>query len=84
MIQAQLKEIAKHRTSLVIAHRLSTIADADQILVMDKGEITERGTHHELLALRGLYARMWERQQSGLPEDDDADKQSAVSGLQTA
>lgn len=63
MIQAQLKDIAKSRTSLVIAHRLSTIVDAEQILVMDKGRIIERGTHHQLLALAGAYAQMWERQQ---------------------
>ena len=63
MIQAQLKEIARSRTSLVIAHRLSTIIDAEQILVMDKGRIIERGTHHQLLALAGSYAQMWERQQ---------------------
>ena len=63
MIQAQLKEIAKNRTSLVIAHRLSTIVDAEQILVMDKGRIIERGTHLQLLALAAAYAQMWERQQ---------------------
>jgi ATP-binding cassette subfamily B protein len=63
MIQTQLKEIARSRTSLVIAHRLSTIIDAEQILVMDKGRIVERGTHHELLALSGSYAQMWQRQQ---------------------
>lgn len=63
MIQAQLKQIAKSRTSLVIAHRLSTIVDAQQILVMDKGRIIERGTHTELMALAGAYAQMWERQQ---------------------
>lgn len=64
MIQAQLHEIARHRTSLVIAHRLSTIIDAQQILVMDKGRIVERGTHPQLLALQGAYAQMWARQQS--------------------
>jgi ATP-binding cassette subfamily B protein len=61
-IQAQLKEIAKSRTTLVIAHRLSTVADAQQILVLDHGRIVERGTHQSLLAARGLYAQMWERQ----------------------
>ena len=61
-IQAQLKEIAKDRTTLVIAHRLSTIADAQQIIVLDHGKIVERGTHGALLAARGLYAQMWERQ----------------------
>jgi len=61
-IQAELKEIAKNRTTLVIAHRLSTIADAQQIIVLDHGRIVERGTHGSLLAERGLYAQMWERQ----------------------
>jgi len=61
-IQGQLKEIAKNRTTLVIAHRLSTIADAQQIIVLDHGKIVERGTHGSLLAARGLYAQMWERQ----------------------
>jgi ATP-binding cassette subfamily B protein len=61
-IQAQLKEIARNRTTLVIAHRLSTIADAQQIIVLDHGKIVERGTHQSLLAARGLYAQMWERQ----------------------
>jgi ABC-type transport system involved in Fe-S cluster assembly fused permease/ATPase subunit len=63
-IQAQLKEIAKNRTTLVIAHRLSTVADAQQILVLDHGRIVERGTHGSLLAANGLYAQMWERQQA--------------------
>ena len=63
-IQSQLKEIARNRTTLVIAHRLSTIADADQILVLEQGRIVERGTHAALLAMKGLYAQMWERQQA--------------------
>jgi len=62
-IQSQLREIARHRTTLIIAHRLSTIADADQILVLERGHIIERGTHASLLASRGMYAQMWERQQ---------------------
>jgi ATP-binding cassette subfamily B protein len=67
-IQAQLKDIARDRTTLVIAHRLSTIADATQILVMAQGRIVERGSHAELLAKQGLYADMWERQQA--PQDE--------------
>ena len=63
-IQAELKNIAKNRTTLVIAHRLSTVADAQQILVLDHGRIVERGTHQALLARDGLYAQMWTRQQA--------------------
>ena len=62
-IQAELRHVARDRTTLVIAHRLSTIVDAHQILVMDKGRIIERGTHRELLARQGGYAQMWALQQ---------------------
>lgn len=62
-IQEELKRIASNRTTLTIAHRLSTIADADQILVLDKGSIIERGTHRELLVAKSFYAHMWELQQ---------------------
>ena len=63
IIQAELKEIAKTHTTLTIAHRLSTIVDADQILVMEHGVIVERGNHRELLAIQGVYARLWALQQ---------------------
>jgi len=62
-IQASLREVAAGRTSLVIAHRLSTVVDSDEILVLDKGEIKERGAHADLLNQNGLYATMWQRQQ---------------------
>ena len=61
-IQAELQTIAQNRTTLIIAHRLSTVVDADQILVMDKGRIVERGSHRELLARNMLYAQMWNLQ----------------------
>ena len=63
-IQAELQSAARNRTTLLIAHRLSTVVDAHQILVMDAGQIVERGTHSELLALGGRYASMWALQQS--------------------
>jgi ATP-binding cassette subfamily B protein len=61
-IQGALDRVAKNRTSLVIAHRLSTIVGADEIIVLDKGRIAERGTHAILLGQGGLYASMWNRQ----------------------
>ncbi len=62
-IQAELKEIAQNRTTLVIAHRLSTIIDADQILVMEHGLIVERGAFRDLLDAKGKFAEMWRLQQ---------------------
>jgi ATP-binding cassette, subfamily B, heavy metal transporter len=61
-IQDELDRVSKNRTTLVIAHRLSTIVNADEILVLDRGAIIERGTHRKLLARGGLYASMWNRQ----------------------
>ena len=62
LIQDALKRVMAGRTNIVIAHRLSTIQAADQILVMDRGRIVERGTHTDLLGQRGLYARLYETQ----------------------
>ena len=61
--QEELLSLAKNRTTLIIAHRLSTIIHADQILVMDHGQIVEHGTHEELLAVKGKYAEMWQMQE---------------------
>jgi ATP-binding cassette subfamily B multidrug efflux pump len=62
LIQQALKELLKNRTALIVAHRLSTIKHADRILVIHKGEIREQGTHDELLARAGLYARLYDLQ----------------------
>jgi len=65
-IQKNLQTISQNRTTLVIAHRLSTAADADEILVLEQGQITERGTHDELLSRAGKYAEMWNKQKTAV------------------
>ena len=71
-IQAELRNAAQNKTTLVIAHRLSTVVDAHQILVMEAGQIIERGTHAQLLALQGRYAQMWALQQESGEQTDVA------------
>ena len=61
-LQEELTGLARNHTTLIIAHRLSTIVHADQILVMDQGQIVERGSHAELIAKQGTYAQMWNMQ----------------------
>ena len=72
-IQAELKSAAQGKTALVIAHRLSTVADAHEIVVLDAGQVAERGSHADLLALNGRYAQMWRLQQAA--------DEGAVAGL---
>ncbi len=84
VIQAALRRLLEGRTSLVIAHRLSTILDADRILVMHKGELREQGTHAELLARGGIYARLYElqysKQREGVATNGDGVGSAAVGG----
>jgi ATP-binding cassette subfamily B protein len=75
-IQDALERVSEGRTTLVIAHRLSTIVGADEIIVLDQGEIVERGTHYALLAQDGLYASMWNRQR----EAEEARERLARAG----
>ena len=74
-IQSALRTISRNRTTLVIAHRLSTVIEADEIVVLDKGAIVERGSHLALLRKKGLYATMWNRQQQA----DEARRKLAES-----
>ncbi len=67
-IQRSLEEVSRGRTTVMIAHRLSTIINADEIIVLDRGRVAERGRHGELLARDGLYADMWRRQQEAAAE----------------
>lgn len=69
-IQAALDFVSKGRTTLVIAHRLSTVVSADEIIVLKDGQIAERGRHAELLAQKGLYASMWDRQREATEAEE--------------
>ena len=71
-IQSEIREVSRGRTTLVIAHRLSTIVEADQIVVMEGGEVVERGCHQELVNRGGRYAELWALQ----------DRQSRQEGLE--
>ncbi|MDX9706002.1 MAG: ABC transporter ATP-binding protein/permease [Azospira sp.] len=83
-IQASMEAAARGRTTLIVAHRLSTVKDADEILVMEAGRIIERGTHAELLAADGSYARMWRLQQQARVRDIDDSGDAVETGTSVA
>ncbi|MEX2727746.1 MAG: ATP-binding cassette domain-containing protein, partial [Candidatus Sigynarchaeum springense] len=78
LLQKAIEEITKDRTSIIIAHRLSTIRNADKILVLDKGEAVEYGTHNELLAKNGLYAKLYKLQFKDLELTREAEAASSA------
>lgn len=78
LIQGSLDDIMADKTVLVVAHRLSTIAHLDRIVVLDKGQIVEDGSHSQLLERRGLYYRLWQRQSDGLLSEIDDEKHDSL------
>jgi len=78
-IQASLQEVSRGRTTLVIAHRLSTVVDADEIIVLDRGRIVERGNHAQLIARAGVYAAMWRRQQESREEAEERAQEAQIA-----
>ncbi|MCC0093852.1 ABC transporter ATP-binding protein/permease [Streptomyces flavotricini] len=72
LVQEALWRLMEGRTALVVAHRLSTVAHMDRLVVLDRGRIVEQGTHHELLAREGTYAKLWQHQSGGFLDEGPA------------
>ncbi len=80
-IQSALRGVSRNRTTLVIAHRLSTVVEADEIIVLQDGQIVERGSHGALIAADGLYAEMWRRQSEAVAAAEAAARAQAAADL---
>lgn len=79
-LQTAIAELTKDKTIIMIAHRLSTVRNADQIVVLDKGQIVQRGTHRELMNEQGLYRRFVETREKAIGWSLGGDKNATVSG----
>ncbi|WP_225548524.1 ABC transporter ATP-binding protein [Chromobacterium violaceum] len=79
VIQGSLYRLMEGKTVVAIAHRLSTIAAMDRLIVLDRGQIVEEGSHQQLLAQGGLYARLWAHQSGGFLGEEDGDEESSLS-----
>jgi ATP-binding cassette subfamily B protein len=76
LVQEALWRLMEGRTALVVAHRLSTVAGMDRLVVLDRGRILEQGSHQELLAAEGAYAKLWQHQSGGFLEEHSLEEQS--------
>ena len=81
VVQAALDKLMAGRTTIVIAHRLSTVMDADEILVVNDGQIVEKGNHQELLALNGAYAALYKSQFVKKKDEDEADEGETIEAV---
>ena len=83
LIQHALWQLMDGRTALVVAHRLSTVVRMDQLVVLDRGQIIEQGTHDELLRMQGTYARLWNHQSGGFLDDNGGTSPSEEANSKT-
>ncbi|MFE7186315.1 ABC transporter ATP-binding protein [Streptomyces erythrochromogenes] len=83
LVQEALWRLMEGRTALVVAHRLSTVATMDQLVVLDRGRIVEQGSHRELLAAEGAYAKLWKHQSGGFLHDTDTDSATSATSAGT-